>query len=277
MAQSDYGKITVASLCHANEGAAPTSTEATEQQYFRQYSTSSPPDVTPICARGHHLRRLDTTITLPSLLPARSSTLDGPGLFTQLHCVGHLDTADDSNGTTNVIDTTEGALSHINVNETIEHLSKVHTSTVKHCNDSGKTTVFDPSAYPTMPDSTIAMHTYHGAGVRVQSMAQPTPTQSRQRVPRAARHPYTEQQKFFIMYQRIIGGLSWPEIEDKFASFFDIRTRDGLTSVYYRLRKDWGMEEVLKANCHAANDVGKVEERAAHFQKDFLEKLGYFG
>ena len=79
------------------------------------------------------------------------------------------------------------------------------------------------------------------------------------------------------MYQRIIGELPWSEIEDRFANFFNFRTRDGLTSVYYRLRKDWGMEEVLKADRHAANDVGKVVERAAHPQKDFLERLGYFG
>jgi hypothetical protein len=120
------------------------------------------------------------------------------------------------------------------------------------------------------------MHTYHGAGPQVRSIAQSSPIQTPQRIPRAARPPYTEEQKFFIMYQRIIGELSWPEIEDKFADFFNIRTRNGLTSVYYRLRKCWGMKEVLKADCHADSDVGKVVENAAHFQTDFLRGLGYF-
>jgi hypothetical protein len=136
MARRDNRKITVASLCHANEGAITTSTEATEQRHLHDYCTPSPPDVIPICAQSHYLGRLDTTITLPSLLPAGSSSLDGSGLVTQLHCVGRLDAADDSNGTSNVIDTTEGALPH--VNETIEHLSRVHTSTVQHCNGSGR-------------------------------------------------------------------------------------------------------------------------------------------
>jgi hypothetical protein len=206
MAEIDSRKITVASLCHANEGTITTSTEATEQRHLYDYSTPSPPDVIPICAQGHHFERLDTTTTLPSLLPARLSSLDGYELVTQLQCVGRLDIADDSNGISNVIDTTDGALPH--VNETIEHLSKVHTSTVQHCNGSGKTIVSNLLASSTMPGSTNAIHTYHEAGLRVQSMAQPTPTQSPQRVPRAARPPYTEEQKFFIVYQRIIGELS---------------------------------------------------------------------
>lgn len=175
MAKRDNRKITVASLCHANEGTITTSTEATEQRHLHDYSTPSPPDVIPICAQGHHFERLDTTITLPSLLPARLSSLDGSGLVTQLQCVGRLDIADDSNGISNVIDTTDGALPH--VNKTIEHLSKVHTSTVQHCNGSGRTTVSNSSACPTMPGNTNAMHTYHGAGPLVQSTAQPTITQ----------------------------------------------------------------------------------------------------
>lgn len=64
-----------------------------------------------------------------------------------------------------------------------------------------------------------------------------------ERINRRPRPSYTEEQKFFIMYHRIIRKLSWPKIETKFAAFFNIRTKDGLTSVYYRLRKDWGMKE----------------------------------
>ena len=124
----------------------------------------------------------------------------------------HVDTTDYSNGTSNVIDTTEGALPH--VNETITHLSKVHTSAVQYCNGSGKTTASNSSPSPTMPGRTYAIQTYHEAGPRVQLMAKPTPTQSSQRVPRAARLPYTEEQKFFIMYQRIIRELSWPSTRE---------------------------------------------------------------
>ena len=134
MAKRGNRKITVASLCHANEGTITTSTEATEQRHLHDYSTPSLPDVIPICAQGHHLGRLDTPIVLPSLLPAISGSLDGSGLVTRHHRVGRLDAADDIDGTSNVIDTNEGVLPH--VNETIEHLSKVHTSTVEYCNGS---------------------------------------------------------------------------------------------------------------------------------------------
>lgn len=158
-----------------SKGAITTSTEAIEQRHLHDYSNPSPLDVTPMCAQGHHLGRLDTTITLPSLLPAGSSSLDGSGLVIQLQYVGRLNTADEPNGTSDVIDTAEGALPHFH--ETIEHLSIAHTSTVQHCNGSGRTTVSNSSACPTMPGNTNAMHTYHGAGPLVQSMAQPTITQ----------------------------------------------------------------------------------------------------
>jgi hypothetical protein len=78
------------------------------------------------------------------------------------------------------------------------------------------------------------------------------------------------------MYRRIINELSWPEIEVKFASFFKLRSRDGLTSVYYRIRKDWGMKEVLKSQSHSVDDRKKVKERAAHFSRDFLADVGFF-
>jgi hypothetical protein len=107
-------------------------------------------------------------------------------------------------------------------------------------------------------------------------MAQPTPTQSPQRVPRAARPPYTEEQKFFIMYQRIIGELSWLDVKVKFEDHFDARSGDGLTSVYYRVRKDWGMGTVLETQSGFSSDRTIVETRANQFSKDFLEMLGYF-
>ena len=97
------------------------------------------------------------------------------------------------------------------------------------------------------------------------------------RIPRPARPSYSEEQKFFIMFYRIIKELSWPEIEDKFAHFFNLRTKDGLTSVYYRIRKSWGMEEVLKTGPDGSmGDRRKVEDKAAHFSREFLGNLGYF-
>ena len=97
------------------------------------------------------------------------------------------------------------------------------------------------------------------------------------RFPRPVRPSYSEEQKFFIMYYRVVKELSWPEVEDKFATFFNLRTRDGLTSVYYRIRKNWGMEDVLKTSRDGhIYDRGKVESKAAHFSREFLTNLGYF-
>jgi hypothetical protein len=97
------------------------------------------------------------------------------------------------------------------------------------------------------------------------------------RIPRPARPSYNEEQKFFIMYYRVIKELSWPEIEDKFATFFNLRIEHGLTSVYYRTRQNWGMDGVLKTGLDGSmGDRGRVESKAAHFSREFLTKLGYF-
>lgn len=78
------------------------------------------------------------------------------------------------------------------------------------------------------------------------------------------------------MYTRIVRDLSWPEIEDEFYRFFGSRSKGGLTSVYYRVRRDWGMLEVLKsgANSYAA-DCKEVERRAMNFSAEFLGQIGY--
>ena len=96
------------------------------------------------------------------------------------------------------------------------------------------------------------------------------------RRPRAPRPSYSEEQKFFIMYTRIVRDLSWPEIEDEFERFFGSRSKGGLTSVYYRVRRDWGLLEVLKsgANSYAA-DCREVERRAMNFSAEFLSQIGY--
>lgn len=79
------------------------------------------------------------------------------------------------------------------------------------------------------------------------------------------------------MHHRIVKEQSWPEIEDAFARFFNLRTKDGLTSVYYRIRKSWGMEEVLKTGPDGSmGDRRKVDEKATMFSRDFLGRLGWF-
>jgi hypothetical protein len=271
--QSDC-KITVASLCCDSGQTRSASTEPPGQRHLHGSKTLSPPDMVPTWTQDRHLGHFDMTVTLPSLLSVKPSSLDDSGLATQLHCVGRSDTTNGSNGTFNVIGSTDGAPTH--VNETIDYPYIVHTNTLQHRDGPGKPTVPILSAPSTMPGSTNAIHIYRGADPRVQSMALPAPAQFPERVLRAARPSYTEEQKFFIMYHRIIRELSWPEIEDKFVSHFDVRSGDGLTSVYYRTRKNWGMQEVSKTQSGSFSDRTIVEARANHFSRDFLEKLGYF-
>ena len=100
------------------------------------------------------------------------------------------------------------------------------------------------------------------------------------RTPRPPRPSYGEEQKFFIMYMRIIMDKSWPEIEDRFTRTFGQRStqrsKGGLTSVYYRIRKGWGLEEVLKTGSETlASDKLAVHLRAGHFSADFLASIGY--
>ncbi|KAK5135493.1 hypothetical protein LTR08_005128 [Meristemomyces frigidus] len=100
------------------------------------------------------------------------------------------------------------------------------------------------------------------------------------RTPRPSRPSYGEEQKFFIMYLRIIKDKSWPDIEDRFTQVFGQRStqrsKGGLTSVYYRIRKGWGLEEVLKTGSETlASDKLAVHRRAGNFSTDFLANIGY--
>lgn len=100
------------------------------------------------------------------------------------------------------------------------------------------------------------------------------------RNPRGPRPSYSEEQKFFIMFLRIIHGKSWPEIGDafdrRFGKGFEPRSKGGLTSVYYRIRKSWGLSEVLSGGPDTlAEDTKEVVRKAGHFSRDFLVSVGY--
>jgi hypothetical protein len=81
----------------------------------------------------------------------------------------------------------------------------------------------------------------HDTDLRLHPATQTARAGSPQRILRPARPSYTDEQRFSIMYYRIVWEHSWPEIEDEFARLFNLRTKDALTSVYYRIRKMWGM------------------------------------
>lgn len=271
--QSDC-KITVASLCCDSGQAKTTWSEPNGQRHLHESETRSSPDVDPIWTRGRQFGCLDTTVTFPSLSSAGSSSFNGSALVSQLHYVARSNTTKDSNGTLNVISSTDGGLPHFD--KRLDNICNGNTSIGQRPAGFAEMAAAVPSALFTPPGVTNAIDMHHGAGLPVQPVAQSFQTQSPRCTFRTARPPYTEEQKFFIMYNRIIKELSWPEIEDKFESYFDARSGDGLMSVYYRVRKDWGMGKVLKTKPGSSSDRTKFEARVAYFSKDFLEKLGYF-
>ena len=78
------------------------------------------------------------------------------------------------------------------------------------------------------------------------------------------------------MYARIIKRMDWSEIEYEFARIFGQRTKGGLTSVYYRLRKLWGLEDVLRSGASSYEAEKRVvDRRALGFRADFLISIGY--
>jgi hypothetical protein len=235
--QSDC-KITVASLCCDSGQAKSTPSEPTGQRHLHESETRSSPDMVPIWAQDHHHpRRLDATFDRPCSLVAHSSGFHDSGLATQLSRVSRSDTINSSAKIPYRLDDHEGVAVSL----------------------------------PPTPSCSKAIYRHRGAEPRV-----PASTQSPRQAPRPPRLPYTEEQKFFIMYHRIIKELSWPEIKDGYASFFDSRSEDGLTSVYYRIRDSWDMGDMLKSNSDSVGERSKVEARANHFSRDFLDRFRYF-
>jgi hypothetical protein len=116
----------------------------------------------------------------------------------------------------------------------------------------------------------------HDADLRVHPTTQTAHIESPPRVLRPVRPSYTDEQRFFIMYYRIVRECLWSEIEVEFASFFDLRTKDAITSVYYHTRKMWDMNKVLETDLHSMGDRNRIESEASRFSRDFLVDLGYF-
>jgi hypothetical protein len=116
----------------------------------------------------------------------------------------------------------------------------------------------------------------HDTDLRLHPATQTAHVGSPKRILRPARPSYTDDQRFFIMYYRIVREYSWPQIEVEFARLFNLRTKDALTSVYYRTRTMWGMKKILGTDLRTTNERSKVESEASRFSEDFLMGLGYF-
>jgi hypothetical protein len=62
-------------------------TKSIEQWHFHEFKTCSILDAVSAQVQSDHLGRSNAAVTLPTLLSAHSSDLDGSGLATRLRCV----------------------------------------------------------------------------------------------------------------------------------------------------------------------------------------------
>jgi hypothetical protein len=82
------------------------------------------------------------------------------------------------------------------------------------------------------------------------------------------------------MYFRIVQGYQWTAIKNYFERYFDrdgqhaVRTEEGLTSVYYRVRNEWGLQPVQSGPA-SDYDRSVVHSRAQLHSPEFLSEIGY--
>lgn len=67
---------------------------------------------------------------------------------------------------------------------------------------------------------------------------------------RSSRLAYTQEEKLFIMYARVLRKVEWIDIANTFEISFGYKntsdTISGLRSIYYRTRREWGMDYVTR-------------------------------
>jgi len=93
---------------------------------------------------------------------------------------------------------------------------------------------------------------------------------------RPARPAYREYERFFVAYMRIVKAEGWSKIEIRFArTFGQPRGKDGLTSMYYRLRKEWALPEVHESQAEDKEaEFMAIRSHAANFSHDILAQFG---
>jgi hypothetical protein len=233
-----HHKITVASLCCDADEADSAFTAWTKDHQFCGLKASSTSHANPTRANHHQFERPGPAVTLPLPLP-----LPLPAHSRYANGFG--------------LATQPSPSSYFNTTEILGAACDVIDSSSGSVHQSNKSVD-------------------HDADLQVQATTQTAYTGPPQRVVRPARPSYTDEQRFFIMYYHIVRECSWSEIEVEFASFFDLRTKDAITSVYYRTRKMWGMDKVLETDLHSIDDRNRIESEASRFSRDFLADLGYF-
>ncbi|RMY98685.1 hypothetical protein D0864_04292 [Hortaea werneckii] len=94
---------------------------------------------------------------------------------------------------------------------------------------------------------------------------------------RPTRLAYREYEKFFVAYMRIVKARGWSQIEIQFArTFGQPRGKVGLTSMYYRLRKEWALPEVHESQAEDKEaEFMAIRSHAANFSHDILAQFGY--
>jgi hypothetical protein len=131
------------------------------------------------------------------------------------------------------------------------------------CPDSSKNTLVGnhgPSTYP--DNSTSSTKPESAYPKRSQKLGSSCP-------------PYSDEEKFSLMFFRHIKRWCWSRVLENFTELFpkQRRTEKGLSTLYYRTVKVWGMEQNSR-DCKE-KDHETVKRKAKKFSKEFLIKLGF--
>jgi hypothetical protein len=91
--------------------------------------------------------------------------------------------------------------------------------------------------------------------LRLAGLTSPTPKRSQ-----STRLVYTHEEKLFVMHSRVIGSISWQKISKIFENIFRTKgtkhTVTNLRILYYRTRRDWGMDHMT----HSGSDRRQGDE-----------------
>jgi hypothetical protein len=169
--------ITVASLCCEVDEANSAFTASTKGHQSYGLKASSTSDAALTRATCYRLERPGLAATLPLPQSVHSEHRNGFGLATQTFLSSRFDTTKALGSAYDVI-------------------------------GSRNMSVPPSSAPPVTADRDQVLHTRHNVNLQIQPPTQIAFTESSQRVPRLPRPSYTEEQRFFIMYHRIIRELS---------------------------------------------------------------------
>lgn len=238
-----YTSITVASLCCDVNDPTSMTTEPTKADDASGSRSLLVPKAVPILAQPPYSERCYAAPTLGPIPCSHTECLHLWDCSTQFDSVELSDRADDFRGTYDSGSDEIGSTGMAMDTRTITEHSKQHRNSISSAAH------FASKAF-----------CHHKADFQVSLGARLTPIDLQKHIPLLEVFGYTQAQKIFIMYYRVVVELSWQEIMDKFERAYGARPKDSLRRVYYRTREEWGLGKVRKAQSYSSGPDRKATD-----------------